>query len=55
MLKLIAQSLDFIAGLRTGDKLPNRNWLYRTQRTWQSLLLEWDVAGTGSMMGFSHC
>ena len=23
-----------------------RDWLYRTQRAWQSLLLEWDVAGT---------
>ena len=25
----------------------NRDWLYRTQRAWQSLLKEWDVAGTG--------
>jgi hypothetical protein len=25
----------------------NRDWLYRTQRAWQSLLLDWDSAGIG--------
>ena len=25
----------------------NRDWLYRTQRAWQSLLLDWDGAGIG--------
>jgi hypothetical protein len=25
----------------------NRDWLYRTQRAWQPLLLEWDAAGIG--------
>lgn len=25
----------------------NRDWLYRTQRAWQTLLVEWDAAGIG--------
>ena len=41
-----------MAALRNADSQrtfirSNRDWLYRTQRAWQSLLAEWDVAGIG--------
>jgi hypothetical protein len=50
--ELDAQTGEVMAALRNADSQrtfirSNRDWLYRTQRAWQSLLLEWDVAGTG--------
>jgi hypothetical protein len=50
--ELDAQTGEVMAALRNADSQrtfirSNRDWLYRTQRAWQSLLTEWDVAGTG--------
>jgi hypothetical protein len=49
--ELDAQTGEVMAALRNAESQrafirSNRDWLYRTQRAWQSLLLEWDVAGT---------
>ena len=50
--ELDAQTGEVMAALRNADSQQtfirsNRDWLYRAQRAWQSLLLEWDVAGIG--------
>ena len=50
--ELDAQTGEVMAALRNADSQrtfirSNRDWLYRTQRAWQSLLVEWDVAGIG--------
>jgi hypothetical protein len=50
--ELDAQTGEVMAALRNADTQrsfirSNRDWLYRTQRAWQSLLLEWDLADTG--------
>ena len=50
--ELDAQTGEVMAALRNADSQrtfirSNRDWLYRTQRAWQSLLPEWDVAGIG--------
>jgi len=50
--ELDAQTGEVMAALRNADSQrtfirSNRDWLYRTQRAWQSLLAEWDVAGIG--------
>ena len=50
--ELDAQTGEAMAALRNADSQrtfirSNRDWLYRTQRAWQSLLTEWDVAGIG--------
>jgi len=50
--ELDAQTGEVMAALRNADSQrtfirSNRDWLYRTQRAWQSLLLEWDSAGIG--------
>jgi hypothetical protein len=50
--ELDAQTGEVMAALRNADSQrtfirSNRDWLYRTQRAWQSLLLEWDAAGIG--------
>jgi hypothetical protein len=47
-----AQTGEVMAALRNVDSQRefirgNRDWLYRTQRAWQALLLEWDSAGVG--------
>ncbi|HME21620.1 MAG TPA: hypothetical protein VKI44_09795 [Acetobacteraceae bacterium] len=49
---LDAQTGEVMAALRNAHSectfiRSNRDWLYRTQRAWQSLLQEWDVAGIG--------
>lgn len=48
--ELDAQTGEVMAALRNVDSQrtfirANRDWLYRTQRAWQSLLQEWDGAG----------
>jgi hypothetical protein len=48
--ELDAQTGEVMAALRNADSQrtfirSNRDWLYRSQRAWQSLLHEWDVAG----------
>jgi hypothetical protein len=50
--ELDAQTGEVMSALRNADSQrtfirSNRDWLYRTQRAWQSLLAEWDVAETG--------
>lgn len=50
--ELDAQTGEVMAALRNADSQrtfirSNRDWLYRTQRAWQLLLQEWDVAGIG--------
>jgi hypothetical protein len=50
--ELDAQTGEVMAALQNADSQrtfirSNRDWLYRTQRAWQSLLAEWDVAGVG--------
>ena len=50
--ELDAQTGEVMAALRNTDSQrtfirSNRDWLYRAQRAWQSLLKEWDVAGIG--------
>ena len=50
--ELDAQTGEVMAALRNTDIQrtfirSNRDWLYRAQRAWQSLLREWDVAGIG--------
>ena len=50
--ELDAQTGEVMAALRNADSQrtfirSNRDWLYRTQRAWQSLLLEWEQAGIG--------
>jgi hypothetical protein len=49
--ELDAQTGEVMAALRNADSQrtfirSNRDWLYRAQRAWQSLLIEWDCAGT---------
>jgi hypothetical protein len=49
--ELDAQTGEVMAALRNADSQrtfirSNRDWLYRTQRAWQTLLAEWDCAGT---------
>ena len=49
--ELDAQTGEVMPALRNADSQrsfirSNRDWLYRTQRAWQALLAEWDVAGT---------
>jgi hypothetical protein len=49
--ELDAQTGEVMAALQNAESQrafirSKRDWLYRTQRAWQSLLLEWDVAGT---------
>jgi hypothetical protein len=48
--ELDAQTGEVLATLRNLDSQrsfirTNRDWLYRTQRAWQPLLLEWDTVG----------
>jgi len=48
--QLDAQTGEVMSVLRNADSQrtfirSNRDWLYRTQRAWHALLLEWDVAG----------
>ena len=50
--ELDAQTGEVMAALRNADSQrtfirSNRDWLYRAQRAWESLLAEWDVAGIG--------
>ncbi len=50
--ELDAQTGEVMAALRNADSQrvfirSNRDWLYRTERAWHSLLGEWDVAGIG--------
>ena len=50
--ELDAQTGEVMAALRNADSQrvfirSNRDWLYRTQRAWHPLLLEWDSAGIG--------
>ena len=50
--ELDAQTGEVMAALRNVDSQrtfirSNRDWLYRSQRAWQPLLSEWDVAGIG--------
>lgn len=50
--ELDAQTGEVMSALRNVDTQrtfirSNRDWLYRTQRAWQSLLQEWDSAGIG--------
>jgi hypothetical protein len=50
--ELDAQTGEVMSALRNADTQrtfirSNRDWLYRAQRAWQALLLEWDVAGIG--------
>jgi hypothetical protein len=47
--ELDAQTGEVMSALRNAESQrtfirSNRDWLYRTQRAWQSLLAEWDVA-----------
>jgi hypothetical protein len=49
---LDAQTGEVMSALRNADSQrtfirSNRDWLYRTQRAWQSLLTEWESAGIG--------
>jgi hypothetical protein len=51
-LELDGQTGEVMAALRNADSQrtfirSNRDWLYRTQRSWQPLLQDWDVAGAG--------
>jgi hypothetical protein len=48
--ELDAQTGEVMSALRNADSQrafirDNRDWLYRTQRAWQALLVEWDAAG----------
>ena len=48
--ELDAQTGEVMAALRNADSQrtfirSNRDWLYRAQRAWQTLLSEWDAAG----------
>jgi hypothetical protein len=48
--ELDAQTGEVMSALRNADSQrafirSNRDWLYRTQRAWQALLVEWDAAG----------
>jgi hypothetical protein len=50
--ELDAHTGEVMAALRNADSQrdfirSHRDWLYRSQRAWQSLLQEWDLAGTG--------
>jgi hypothetical protein len=50
--ELDAHTSEVMSALRNADSQrsfirSNRDWLYRTQRAWQPLLEEWDVAGIG--------
>ena len=50
--ELDAQTGEVMSALRNADSQrsfirSNRDWLYRTQRAWHALLLEWDGAGVG--------
>lgn len=50
--ELDAQTGEVMAALRNAESQrvfirSNRDWLYRSQRAWHSLLLEWDAAGIG--------
>ena len=50
--ELDAQTGEVMSALRNTESQrsfirTNRDWLYRTQRAWQSLLLEWDAAALG--------
>lgn len=50
--ELDAHTGEVMAALRNTDSQrafirSNRDWLYRSQRAWQPLLQEWDVAGIG--------
>jgi hypothetical protein len=50
--ELDAQTGEVMAALRNAESQrvfirSNRDWLYRSQRAWHPLLLEWDVAGIG--------
>jgi hypothetical protein len=50
--ELDAQTGEVMAALRNADSQrtfirSNRDWLYRAQRAWQTLLSDWDVAGSG--------
>jgi hypothetical protein len=50
--ELDAQTGEVMSALRNADSQrtfirSNRDWLYRTQRAWQSLLSEWELAGIG--------
>jgi hypothetical protein len=50
--ELDAHTGEVMSALRNADSQrsfirTNRDWLYRTQRAWQSLLAEWDMAGIG--------
>jgi hypothetical protein len=50
--ELDAQTGEVVSALRNADSQrvfirSNRDWLYRAQRAWHSLLSEWDVAGLG--------
>jgi hypothetical protein len=50
--ELDAQTGEVMSALRNADSQrafirSHRDWLYRTQRAWQSLLLEWEAAGIG--------
>ena len=50
--ELDAQTGEVMAALRNAESQrvfirSNRDWLYRSQRAWHPLLLEWDAAGIG--------
>jgi hypothetical protein len=50
--ELDAQTGEVMAALRNAESQrtfirSHRDWLYRSQRAWQSLLQEWDMAGIG--------
>jgi hypothetical protein len=50
--ELDAQTGEVMSALRNTESQrafirSNRDWLYRTQRAWQALLLEWERAGIG--------
>ncbi|MEJ0017400.1 MAG: hypothetical protein WDN25_12695 [Acetobacteraceae bacterium] len=54
--ELDAQTGEVMSALRNAESQrtfirSNRDWLYRTQRAWDSLLREWDVAGVGFDQG----
>ncbi len=49
--ELDAQTGEVMAALKNAESQrafirSNRDWLYRTQRAWEALLAEWDVAGS---------
>ncbi|MBS0559389.1 MAG: hypothetical protein JSR21_04980 [Proteobacteria bacterium] len=53
---LDAQTTDVIAALRDSESLrtfirSNRDWLYRSQRAWAPLLIEWDDVDTAQEEG----